>query len=69
MDAQTILNALGAIALSALGWFARTIYTDVKEIGESLHAHKVEVARDYATNQDLQNIDKKLDRILERLSK
>ena len=54
MDWQPFINVgLGAIS-AVFGWVARTFYTDIRALESSIAAHKVEVARDYATNQDLQ---------------
>ena len=69
MDIQHLIDFILAAIMAAIGWASKTIYGAVKALEIDLAAHKVEVARDYATNADLQNIDKKLDRILERLSK
>lgn len=69
MDFQHLVDIALTAVTGFIGWVLRSIYDDVKALESDLNAHKVEVARDYATNADLQNIDKKLDRILERLSK
>jgi hypothetical protein len=69
MDAPNLYEwALGAIS-ALLGWLGRQLYTDVKELSGSLAAHRVEVARDYVTNNELQRVHDKLDNILAELRK
>lgn len=69
MDFQTVFNLVVMVGLPTLGWAMRTIYEDVKELSQSVNSHKVEVARDYATNHDLGRIEEKLDRILEKVER
>lgn len=64
---QPILNILGAGGLAALGWLGRTLYDSIRALEKDLAQHKHEVARDYVTNNELERIEDKLDRILERL--
>lgn len=68
MDFQHVVNVVVGGAVAALGWFARTIFSAVKELERDLSSHKVEVAKTYATNSDLSRIDDKLDRILDKLN-
>lgn len=66
---QTIFNLVVAVALPAIGWFAREIFDDVKMVKASLNEHKVEVAKTYATNSDMTRIEDKLDRILDKIER
>jgi hypothetical protein len=59
MDLQTAINLLGGGALAAIGWFARTVYDDVKKLRADHEEHRVEVAKDYPTKVDFKDaIDK-----------
>ena len=69
MEPQTIINALLLGASGVGGWFAKTIYSAIKALENDLAQHKVEVARDYATNTDIRDINQKLDDILRYLRK
>ena len=55
------------IVVGGGGYFARQLLQDIKQLAAELAAHKVEVARNYATNSDLARIDQKLDKILDKL--
>lgn len=69
MDWQSLFNFVGGAGLLAIGWAARTMYESIRELQRDLAEHKVEVARDYATNVDIQSINGKLDDILRYLRK
>lgn len=69
MEFQPLWNTLLAAGLGACGWIARTIYAAVKALELDLAAHKVEVAKTYATNSDMTRIEDKLDRILDKLDR
>jgi hypothetical protein len=69
MDWQPFINVgLGAFC-AVFGWVGRTFYTDIRSLEMSIAAHKVEVARDYATNDDLRDINSKLDELLRYVRK
>lgn len=69
MDWQPFINTgLGAFC-AVIGWVARTFYVDIRQLEASIAAHKVEVARDYATNHDIRDINVKLDDILRYMRK
>lgn len=67
MDPQHIIDlALGAIS-AILGWIAKTIYAAVKTLELDLASHKVDVAKTYATRNDLLRFEDKIDSIHELL--
>lgn len=68
MDAQTLINLGLSGAGMALGWFAKTIYNAVKDLESDLANHKVDVAKNYATNADLLRMEDKIDKIIDKLS-
>ena len=69
MDWQPIINLGVAGAFAVIGWVSRTFYTDLRALGDALAHHRVEVARDYATNDDLRDINSKLDELLRYVRK
>lgn len=69
MEFQSLLNIALGVACSALGWAARTMYTAIEDLRRDHNAHRVEVARDYATNGDIAGINAKLDELLRYMRK
>lgn len=69
MDVQTLINVGATIVLMVVGGFVKRALTRQDDIESRLSAFQVQVAREYATNHDLAQIDAKLDRILERLDR
>lgn len=69
VDWQSLLNTAFIGLAAVVGWVGRTFYTDIRELEKSIAAHRVEVARDYATNSDIREINTKLDDILKYLRK
>ena len=68
-DWQPYINLGIGLICSIMGWVLRTMYADIRSLGESLATHKVEVARDYATNTDMRDINAKLDELLRYVRK
>lgn len=66
---QPLINTGLGAAAACLGWVMRTFYTDIRQLEAAMAAHKVEVARDYATNEDLRHINDKLDELLRYVRK
>jgi len=67
-------------ALALVGWFARTMWTEVQRLNILLNRTREEVARDYVTKQEvhadinrvitrLEALDAKIDRLMERVTK
>jgi len=69
MDWQPYINLGIGCVCGAIGWVLRTFYFDLRSLAESLAAHKVEVAKDYATNTDIRDINAKLDELLRYVRK
>jgi len=72
MEAPNLYEWGLTFGTAALGWFARTIWADMREVSKDLAAHKTHVAENYATNERLQQsvgrIEKMLDRLMSELS-
>lgn len=74
MNLETLFNlGLGA-AISAIGWFVKLNHAKMRElefdltgIGKALTDHKVEAARSYVTKPDLERLEHKIDRVLDKL--
>ena len=60
MDVQTIVNVVGAAALAALGWFARTLWDAIAKLREDHEAHRVKVAEVYTPKSDFKDAVDKL---------
>lgn len=73
MDFQTLFNIVVTVGLPALGWALRSLYDDIRNLSNTLTAHQVEVATEYAKKDDLarsvDRLDEKLDKILDRLDR
>lgn len=60
---QTVINILGGIAMvvggvimSALGWFARTLWDRLRELENRVTANEILVARDYVSSTELASV-------------
>lgn len=73
MDYQTLINIGGATVIAAMGWFAREMWSAVKEMRQAHSNFREEVAKGYVSKDDfkdamrevrdlLVSIDNKLDR-------
>ena len=69
MDWQPYINLAAGAVCAVIGWVLRTFYWDIRALGQSLADHKVEIARDYATNVDIRDINSKLDELLRYVRK
>lgn len=69
MDWQPVINLAGGAVCAVFGWVARTFYQDIRALEASIAQHKVEVAKGYATNEDVREINAKLDEILRAMRK
>jgi low affinity Fe/Cu permease len=69
MDWQPYINLGIGLVCSVMGWVLRTMYGDIRELADSVANHRVEVARDYATNSDIRDINAKLDELLRYVRK
>jgi hypothetical protein len=67
VDTQHVIDAILAAFVGVIGWVLRTLHGEHRELANDLTQHKVEVAKNYATNADLSRIEDKLDRILDKL--
>ena len=72
MDMQTLLNLTAGIVLTALGWFARQIWSAVKSLEKDVHQIEVSLPSHYVSKVDyaatmleirdmFRRIDEKLD--------
>lgn len=69
MEAQTLWSGLLTVAVGVAGWFLRMLFDTIQSLRAELSAHKVEVAKDYVTHDDLDDIKQILSRIEDKLDK
>ena len=50
-----------------VGWWCREIWDSVKRLKDSLQAIEVDLAKNYATKQDINSRLDKIDQVLERI--
>ena len=71
MDIQNVITFALGTAIAALGWFAREMWSAVKELKDDLALLREELPKEYVTKTDMENtfkrIDSKLDRIFDKL--
>lgn len=52
MDYQTIINILGGGVLTAMGWFAKTLYIAVQELKTDLAKLRESLPKEYVPKDD-----------------
>jgi hypothetical protein len=67
MDIATIWSAALSLIMGALWFFIREKFEDVKRIERLLNITREEIARDYATNAEVQRITDHIDQRFNRL--
>jgi len=71
MDSQELINiGLGAI-LTVMGWFARELWTAVKDLKEDLNVLRIDVHKHYVSREDfradIREIKELLSKIFDKL--
>lgn len=67
MDINTIWSAALSLIMGALWFFIRERLDDVKRIERLLNITREEIARDYATNSEVQRVTDHIDQRFNRL--
>jgi len=67
MDIATIWSAALSLIMGVLWFFIREKFEDVKRIERLLNITREEIARDYATNTEVQRITDHIDQRFNRL--
>ena len=67
MDVNTIWSAALSITMGALWFFIREKFDELKRIDILLNKTREEIARDYATNSEVQRITDHIDQRFNRL--
>jgi len=67
MEFQSIFNLVGGAVLLGVGWWCREIWDSVKILKNSLQDLEVDLAKNYATRQDINSRLDKIDQVLERI--
>ena len=55
MQFQDVLNLIGGVGLTVIGWFARELWTAVKELKNDLGKLREELPKTYATRDDVKD--------------
>jgi hypothetical protein len=61
---QDLLNFIGGIGLTALGWFARELWSAVKELKTDLAKLREELPKTYAQRDDVKDDFKEIKQML-----
>jgi hypothetical protein len=61
---QDLLNLVGGIGLTALGWFARELWSAVKELKTDLAKLREELPKTYAQRDDVRDDFKEIKQML-----
>jgi hypothetical protein len=67
MEMQTVWSAVLSLVTGALWFFVREKLEDVKRIERLLNITREEIARDYATNSEVQRVTDHIDQRFNRL--
>jgi uncharacterized membrane protein len=67
MDLNTIWSAALSVLMGALWFFIKEKFEDVKRVERLLNITREEIARDYATNSEVQRITDHIDQRFNRL--
>ena len=67
MQFQDIFNLVGGALLLGVGWWCREIWDSVKSLKTGLQSIEVDLAKNYATKQDINSRLDKIDNVLERI--
>jgi hypothetical protein len=71
MDLQELINAGLGAALTVMGWFARELWSAVKELKEDLNLLRIEIPKTYVSREDfrsdMREIKDMLSKIFDRL--
>jgi len=67
MDINTIWSAILSAMLAGLWFFIREKFEDIKRVERLLNVTREEIARDYATNSEVQRVTDHIDQRFNRL--
>jgi len=71
LDAQHFINVVGAVVMAVLGWFARELWSAVKELKSDLARLREELPKGYVAQDDyregMREIKAMLARIFDKL--
>ncbi len=75
MDTQTIINVIGGLLLSIIGWLARQLWDAVQKLRADIHKLELELPKHYVHKDDFveamkelrSDLSKGFDRIYDKL--
>jgi len=68
MEAQTIINILGGVCITALGWFASELWAAVKELKSDLAKLREHIPEKYIDKDEFRDGVKELKDLLKAIS-
>lgn len=67
METQQLINAILGISSAALGWFARELWSAVKELKADLAMLRESIPKEYIRREDFSDFKRELMTVLERI--
>jgi hypothetical protein len=67
MDMQSLLNALGGLAIAVGGWFARQLWDSVQRLQQDLHQIEVDLPQHYLRKDEFREGVKEIKDILNEI--
>lgn len=67
MDTQQLINAILGASSAALGWFARELWSAVKELKADLAKLRESIPKEYIRREDFADFKRELMTVLERI--
>ena len=68
MEVQTIINSIAGLAFTALGWFARELWSAVKELKGDLAKLREEIPKQYVPKDDFKDAVHEIKQLLINIS-
>jgi hypothetical protein len=67
MDSQQLINAILGATSATLGWFARELWSAVKELKSDLAMLRESIPKEYIRREDFSDFKRELLTVLERI--
>ena len=67
LDAQTLVNITFAAILTAIGWFARQVWSAVNRLQQDLHEVEVNLPTNYVSKDDFNVTMKHIESMFQRI--
>lgn len=67
MNAQDFVNAALGVSLTVVGWFARELWSAVKQLKEDLNLLRIEIPKTYVAREDFKSDMREIKDMLTRI--